>query len=427
MSLMASWRDLRGVGNGPAQRSLYTYLLGRLTSELGDRFIPIALAFAALHLDASPSTLGMVLAGAALPPLLVLPIGGALADRFGSRRMMLLADAARCVIQISTAVVLLTGHASVVGLVALQVATGTAAALFNPAVVGLVPRVANGRSLQAVNALLGLGRSIARLLGPALAGVLVAATSPGTAFAFDAATYAVSTVCLATITLAPAAVGARESLWRQVSAGWAEFRSRRWLVTMVCYFGVFQGTVLSSVYVLGPTVAERYLGGAPAWAAALTAWGLGTVLGGVAAIRVKPTRPLVFGVALTVLEVPQLLALAHGGPLSLLLAASMVSGLVLPVVWVQFETAMQTQVPAELLGRVSSYDWLISGALFPLGLLVVGPLAYRFGLSTVLVCVAAIHVLAGVTAIFVGRLGTIGRFAPHTGVRAGLVGPTPKD
>src|SRR6266516_4044840 len=146
---------------------------GQALSVVGDRITPVAIAFAVLGLG-SVTDLGIVMAASGVPFALFALAGGVLADRVGRRRGMLASDVLRTISQAVVAVLLLTGHAEVWMLAALSFVYGTAAAVFMPALIGLIPQTVRAARLQEANALLSLSRSIANIAGPALAGVLVA-------------------------------------------------------------------------------------------------------------------------------------------------------------------------------------------------------------------------------------------------------------
>ena len=103
---------------------------------------------------------------------------------------------------------LLTGTAEVWMLAVLAFVYGTAAAVFMPALMGLIPQTVSQTRLQEANALLALTRSIASVAGPAIAGVLVVAAGSGEAIAVDAATFAFSALCLARMRLSADPAGA---------------------------------------------------------------------------------------------------------------------------------------------------------------------------------------------------------------------------
>ena len=126
----------------------------------------------------SATDLGLVLAAGGIPFALFALAGGVWADRVGRRKVMIASDIVRAVSQTATAVLLLTGTAEVWMLAVLAFVYGTAAALFMPALIGLIPQTVRPARLQEANALLALTRSIASVAGPALAGVLVVVGRP---------------------------------------------------------------------------------------------------------------------------------------------------------------------------------------------------------------------------------------------------------
>src|SRR5919109_163983 len=169
---------------------------GQALSVVGDRIMPVAIAFAVLGLG-STTDLGLVMAAGGVPFLLFALAGGVWADRVGRRRVMLASDVARAASQALVATLLLTGSAEVWMLAALSFVYGVSAAVFMPALVGLIPQTVAGPKLQEANALLSLTRSVANVAGPALAGVIIATWGSGEAIAVDACTFVVSALCLA--------------------------------------------------------------------------------------------------------------------------------------------------------------------------------------------------------------------------------------
>jgi hypothetical protein len=252
--------------------------------------------------------------------------------------------------------------------------------------------------LQQANALMGLTRDATRAIGPAVGGALVVAGSPGLALAVDAASFAVCGALLVRIRVPRRARSAESSSFlRELHDGWREFAAHTWLWGAVLFFSL---TVFaySAWLVLGPIVAEDEYGGAGAWAAILVAGGAGAVLGGLVAIRVRPRRPLVASVAWLIPWVGEMVALALGAPLWLIVCVSAVGGVGLALHIALWFTVFQQRVPAETRSRVSSYEALGSLVLAPVGLVVAGPAADAFGTDAVLWASAALG-LASLAAI----------------------------
>src|SRR5205823_7154219 len=148
--------------------------------------------------------------------------------------------------------------------------------------------------IQQANALLSLTRSSFWLAGPAAAGAVVATAGPGWAFAGDAATFAVSAAFLARIRLPHAARAERTRFAAELRAGWREVTGRTWVWTSVAYFSVWN-LAIGPLFVLGPFVCQRSLGGASSWGAIVTSAGVGSLVGAAAALRFTPRRPLATG------------------------------------------------------------------------------------------------------------------------------------
>jgi MFS family permease len=179
----------------------------------------VALAFAVLALTGSPGDLGIVLAAQSASMVATLLVSGVFADRFPRRSLMVAADTARLLSRGTTATLLITGHAEIWHLVLLQVVHGTASGVFAPATVGLIPTIVASEHLRQGNALRSLALSLGSTVGPALAGVLSAATSPGWALAVDAGTYAVSVATLALLRPPPRRLTQSQPFIRELLAG----------------------------------------------------------------------------------------------------------------------------------------------------------------------------------------------------------------
>jgi MFS family permease len=356
---------------------------GQGVSVLGDRMVAVALAFAVLELGGSASAVGLVLAAAWAPLVLTVLAGGVLADRTSRRAVMVTADLVRVASQGTMAALVITGAAEIWMLAALAGVTGAATGFFNPASTGLLPEVVPGDQLQPANALRATAVSASEILGPVMAGVLVAAAGAGWAIAVDAATFAVSAACLTMLRPPRREPRERSSFFAELREGWSAFRSRRWVWTFVAYFAI--GNMLWGAWsALGPIVADRDLGGAAVWGTVLGAVGVGALAGSLVATRVRPRRPLLFVAAFEGLFGLPLAFLAAGAPAWLLAVSSFLSGVGMMLGNSVWESTLQRHIPDESLSRVSSYDWFGSFAFYPLGLATWGSVAGAIGLHSAL-------------------------------------------
>jgi MFS family permease len=384
----------------PAFRLLFW---GQALSVIGDRITPVAIAFAVLGLG-SASDLGLVLAAGGIPFALFALAGGVWADRVGRRRVMLASDIVRALSQSVTAALLLTGTAEVWMLAVLAFVYGTAAAVFMPALMGLIPQTVRPVHLQEANGLLALTRSIASVAGPALAGVLVVSAGSGEAIAFDAATFAVSALCLARMRLGPEPAGDEDAVFTRhepflagLRRGWHEVRSRRWLTWGLTAMSVYHVFVLPSVFVLGPTLAAKELDGASSWAAIVTCFGIGGMLGNVVALRLPLRRPL-FTAALALVGASTQAAIIGSGLGTVGIAGlELLAGICVALFFTLWDLSIQEQIPAHAVSRVSAYDFSVSMGLMPLGMAMAGPIADALGLQATLLGMSAVG-LAGALA-----------------------------
>jgi MFS family permease len=288
--------------------------------------------------------------------------------------------------QTVVAVLLLTGSAEVWMLAVLGFVYGTAAALFMPALIGLIPQTVGAARLQEANALISLTRSIASVAGPALAGVLIAAAGTGEAIAVDAATFAVSAACL--IRLRPAAVveeaGERESFLAGLRTGWREVRARAWLGWGLGAMSAYHLFVLPAVFVLGPALAKQDLNGASSWAAIVVCLGIGGVAGNLVALRMRLRRPIVVTAAALVGASTQAVIIGSGLGTAGIAALELVAGACVALFFTLWDLSIQEQIPARAISRVSAYDFTVSLGLMPLGMAICGPIADAIGLHATL-------------------------------------------
>ena len=389
---------VRSGARGPLRhRDFRLVYVSATISVVGDRFAFVALPFAVLAAGGSPADVGLIIAAETASRGLFLLFGGVMADRLRRSRVMIGADLVRTACQAGLAALIITGNATMPALIALQALHGAASAFFDPASTGLVAEVVPSDELQPANAQLSISRGIATIAGPVLAGVLVAAFSPGVALAVDAASFALSAGFLVGVSARerprdPSATA--EPMLHDLRVGFAELVGRPWLLIIMGASGISLMAVLGTLSVLGPLVADQHLGGARAWGLVLGALGLGSVLGGIAALRIPARRQIrsIFAVALV--TVPGILLLAVPASIPILAVALLAAGIAMSYAGTVYEVVLQQWVPAAVLARVASYDWLVTTVLSSLGLILAGWFAELIGVPETLVGAAAIVTVA---------------------------------
>jgi MFS family permease len=362
-------------------------------SVLGSAIAPIGLAFAVLDLTGSKTDLGLVLAARQLPLVVFLLLGGVWADRLPRHQVMVVSSLVSGASQLAAGSLLIGGSARIWELAALAAVNGTSSAFFFPANTGVVPQTVPAPMLQQANAVLRLALNGTNIVGAAIGGVLVAATSPGVAIVADGVTFSLGAVFIGLMHLPRVAREAGSTLVHELRVGWGEFSSRTWLWAIVAQFAVVNAAETGAVNVLGPAVSKTHFGGAAWWGAALTAQSLGLVLCGTMMLRLKPRRILLVATLAIFPMALFPLSLARPVVAPLVVGAAFLAGFFVEIFGVLWDTAMQQQIPHDKLSRVSSYDALGSFVLIPVGLALAGPIADSLGTRATLLGAAALVVV----------------------------------
>jgi MFS family permease len=375
------------------ERNFRLLFSGATISGVGDGISLVALAFAVLEVSNSAVVLGGVIAARQVANAAIVLAAGVWADRFRRDALLIGAAVVQGAVQTGTGLLVMHDGASVWILVALQAGYGLAEGFVIPASVGLIPATISPGRLQQANALLGLSQNGTRIIGPALGGALVALGSPGGALLVDAATFAIAALLIARLRLPERdEVIEAKPFFADLREGWGEFRRQTWLWTTIVFFGI-GNFAAASYWVLGPVIAKHDLGGAPAWAAVMTANSIGALVGGLVALRIRPRKPLAASCMAAWLFALPTLGFGLSLPLPALVAFSAFSGAGIAVHLALWFTVFQQNVPAESMSRVSSYDAFGSFVLNPLGAAVAGPVAKLIGTRETLLVAAGVIVL----------------------------------
>lgn len=384
--------------------------VGLTVSLIGDGMYAVAMAWQVYEdLDASPAAFAAVGAAWTIPQLLLLLVSGALSDRMDRRRLMIAGDLIRLVTIAAIGFLSLTEQLTVPMLVVLVFPYGVGAALFGPAFHSIVPTIVPEHLLVPANSLGQVVRPVAlTIIGPLLGGLMIA-FGTGWAFMVDASTFAVSAIAVFMIRTRAVPGGQEHGrITDDIRTGIRYVRHERWIL-----LGLLAGTV-SLFCVWGPwetlvpfVVSDELNGSGLDLAFVFGAGGLGSVIVGVTMAQrgrlpPRPTRMMyltwALGMGMTagfgvVSTIPQAMLVAFVAEASIA---------VLVVIWF---TLLQRLVPGDLLGRVSSLDWMITIAGAPVSFLIVGPAAGWFGADAVLIAAGVLG--ASATLIFMMMPGAL--------------------
>jgi predicted MFS family arabinose efflux permease len=393
-----------------AHKNFRLLLADRLLAPMAFSFSLVGVSFAVLdstrsaaHPEGSTPDLSYVLAAQIAPALIVLLVGGVVADRIAPQRVIVAANVMIAAGEGTFGMWFLLGHLSVPAMIVLEVITGSGMALFYPASQALLPRLVPADQMTQASAISRLAMNAATMAGAALAGECVALFGPGWALAVCGIGMLGTVPLLLAIRLSPLSAaetsGHAPNFLRELREGWSEFRSHTWLWVTVLQFTVVLAAWSGGFQVLGPAVAKAHLGGAQAWGLIAAAEAVGLIVGGIVSLRWTPGRPVLFVVLMGAAISLSPLSLAMLLPLAAILVTSFGLGVTLEMMMVVWTVTMATRIPAAKLARVSAYDALGSMMGMPIGALAAGPIAGIVGISVTQYGAAAMILLASAFAL----------------------------
>jgi MFS family permease len=366
-------------------RNFRNLFIGEAVSLLGDGLFPVALTFGVLDLHHSGSDVGLVLAAFALPMVLFTLIGGVWSDRLRREWVMIASDLVRFLTMAVIAALLLSGHAQVWSLALLGFIYGCGDAFFFPAFGALIQQIVPAERLQEANALRGIADGFGWFVGPSISGILVALVGAGGTLGLDASTFLVSAGFLLTLRV-PALLRTRApaTFFAELRDGWREVRSRTWLWVMMLRAMLVLFVTIAPLQVLGPLAITARHESPALWGLMVGLFSLGMLGGGLIALYYRPRRPMVTVALCGTTASAPMIALALQLARVELLAVWLLRGIAIGVLSAVWDTTLQRRIASESMARVSSWDWMTSGGLWPLGLVLAGPIAQLMGISAAL-------------------------------------------
>jgi hypothetical protein len=431
-----SYESLDGVGaSGRAEGGIFRPLrdrdfrllwTGATASLLGDGAFLVALAWQVYAMSGGPTGMSLVGIAMTVPTITFLLIGGVASDRFERRWLLVGADLLRAVALALLAGLTLGGQVELWHVVVLSALYGTGAAFHAPAFDALVPEILDGERLTQANALDQLMRPLAlRLAGPAVGGVLVGVAGAGGVFVLDCATFlmAAGTVLLMTPARGDRVVAEGGSMIADLRDGWRFVRSHAWLWATFASAAIAYLLFMGPVEVLLPWVVKEGMNGSAFdLGLVFAAGGLASMLCAVALGRFGlPRRGITF--MLIVWTVATVAVAGYGAANAIwqLMIASAVFNALETAGTIVWATTKQRHVPAALLGRVSSLDWLISVGLLPLSFALTGPVSAAIGPRATLVGAGLLGAAVTLAALYVPGMRDLDERAVRADARRRVV------
>lgn len=314
-------------------------------------------------------------------------------DRVRRDRVMVTSNAVSGAVQVTIAILILTGVAELWMLATSVFLLGVASVFFQPASQGSIVQLVPAELRVAANAVLRLPLNVAKVLGQALGGLVVALVGPGWALAFNALTFLISVFFLASVRL-PQPIKNKSSALLDFRIGWKEFSARRWYVIMVVQSAIVVLMWLVGFQLFGPVVSHSSLGGAFAWGLISGGFAFGLVGGSLVAVAVRPQRVgITVSLCLAAQALP-LVVLAFIAPIWLIVVATVLAGIALDISIVSWSAFFQEQIPEGLQSRLSSISTFGQLLPVPIGYLLFGLLSRYFSNTVMVSLMSGILVVA---------------------------------
>jgi MFS family permease len=414
----------------PLRARLFRYLwLATIVSNLGTWMQDVGAGWLMTSLSSSPSLVALIEAADSLPVMLLALPAGALADIVDRRRLLLFVQFYLCATVTVLALLTFTGYITAWLLLGFTFLLGIGAALAMPAWAAIVGELVPQRELAAAVALNSVGINASRAVGPAIAGLLVAAVGPWLVFALNAVSY----VGIVAVLLwwrrehRKSALPA-ERLASAVRVGMRFVMHARELQAVLIR-GIAFFVFASATWALFPLVVRKELGRGPeTYGLLLTCIGVGAVAGAMVLprLRAKMSRDDLVAAA-SVLYALAALALAYVRDLPFLIVAMLATGAAWIAILSALQVAAQTTLPPWVRARgLAAFVMIFMGGM-ALGSILWGQVATHVGIAFALTA-AAIGMLAGVAATQRFRLGghEVHDFSPSMEWPAPVVAEAPE-
>lgn len=365
------------------ERDYRIFWLGQLVSVTGLWMQTVAQGWLVLVLTGSPFVLGVAAAARSVPVLILAVPAGIVADRFDRRKIILATSAMGAIASGVLGILTIAGNIDIATVLVIAFMLGVTNAFELPARQSFVSELISRRDLANAIALSSLLFNSARVVGPAVAGILVALVGPGWAFTINSISYLpviVGLLMIGRVHVPRLGIGARTA----IPETWRYLRGEPRVSALLGLLGA-QTIFASGHLILGPSLAQDLGQGAEGLGVLLSATGAGAVVGGLrlAATSDRTERWRVLLLAGLALAAGLLgVGLSRSYPVTLL--CFVVAGWGMVTFNASSNTLIQTIVPDRLRGRIMSLYTLVLLGLMPVGGILMGALATAFGSAVAL-------------------------------------------
>ena len=373
-------RGLRALSH----RDYRLFWIGQLLSRIGTWMQSVGQAWLVLELTNSPFRLGLISTLQFGPVLLFSFVGGVLSDRVAKRKLILATQIAMMLQAFALSGLVWTGHIEYWHVAVLAAIYGVANSLDMPARQAYVVELVGKPDLLNAIALNSAVFNGARVVGPALAGSLIAAYGVGTAFLINGISFvAVLAALVAMRTDGAPHPGARATMREEIMQS-LRYAGRTPRILLVLALLLFVSLFVINFNVVVPLIArDVFAAGAHGFGLLMACLGVGAVLGAVGVASAGLRRPSMAMVVVAALVASAgVLGLGFVRSFTLAGAILVVTGMAQIVFTSSVNSTVQVTVPDAMRGRMMSLYVLVFVGVTPLGAFVTGWLAEKFGIAT---------------------------------------------
>lgn len=399
-------------------RNFLIFWIGEFISVIGDHISMLAFPWLVLQLTGSEMMMGLVFAAQGLPRAILMLMGGAVVDRTSPRKVMLYTNIIRMLLMVTLAYLLFTDNVSIEVVFAIALAFGIADAFFYPATTSIVPSLVKKADLQQGNALVQTTMWLGVIIGPLIAGFVIAGEANlGThsaaahavglgddraglanAFALDSVTFFVSALTLLFVQTRnlekeeDSSTSMLEEIKEAVAFVWKVPAFRLGFLGIAALEFFFQAPIFVGL----PALADlRFEDGAYIYGLQIAAYGTGAFLGASSAGMFSAPRDE------NIVRIMFTLFTFSGATIALIvlyppywwgMVVFFIAGCGDSWIWVHFTTLLQKRTPEKLLGRVMSLLMFMSVGLLPIAAVIMG-VAFEIDLEGALI-VASVAIMA---------------------------------
>lgn len=382
---------------------------GQSISIFGIAIYTTCLPFLVFHIGGDAIDLGMAHSFFIIPQVYLLLISGVFVDRWPRKTIIIICDVIRGVAVLGITVLLLMDALNLTHIYLLTSLLGILSTFYRPAVRGITPQLVNKNQLISANSLRSISQQLSNMVGPVIAGAVVVQFGLYVAYGINTATFLISALFVSFVIVQQAnndilpETNNQSSFWRDFLDGWSAIKERAWLGVSILLGSLANIGIASFDVIILPVFAKEFYEGVVTYSWILSSMAIGALF--CAFIIGKIDKLIHRGIlyySFMSLSGLGVLFLSFRPTVSIVLLIVALIGFCLTAFIIIWESAVQSLVEEELLGRVTSFQMFGGLVLLPIGYQIFGVIIDKYGINTSLT-------MAGIGIMFVSVLGLMNK------------------